>query len=210
MKRSLGRAAVAVGAGAAAAGIAVAPAAANPSTVWTVSPSPAGFTAVNSGNVVLVTGVPMTCTASGASGTLTGGSGNPAEVGSIRAATIGTGTSPCSSLLGNFTITPSTPWSVVAQDHHPSTGVTTGYVDDINARVSVGACVFTMAGKASSSYTNSTGVLSVANAPGELTVTWASNCGTLITTATKPTFKGNYTVRVTGTDTIPTITGTNP
>ncbi|NEA47245.1 hypothetical protein [Streptomyces sp. SID10815] len=210
MKRPLGRVAVAVGAGTAALGIAVVPASANPSTVWTVSPPAAGFTAVNSGNITMTFNIPVTCTASSASGTLTGGNGNPAKVGSVGAVTIGTITSPCSTILGNITITATTPWSIVAQDYDPSTGVTTGHVGDISAKAVLGACFFTVAGKASSSYDNSTGVLAVNSVPGELTVASATNCGTLVTTSTKPTFKGDYLVKVKGTSTVPKITGSHP
>ncbi|NEA47246.1 hypothetical protein [Streptomyces sp. SID10815] len=210
MKKTLRTLAVVAGAGAAAFGIAVAPASANASTVWTVNPSPANFTATNSGNILLTANIPMTCTTSSASGTMASATGNPATVASISAINFGTASSPCTSLLGNVTTVATTPWTIVAKDYNPSTGVTTGYVSNISAKVSAGACVFNVSGKASGTYTNSTGTLAVNSVSGELVVTSATNCGTVVTTSTKPTFKGNYLVKVKGTSTIPTIVGSNP
>ncbi|MEV5886435.1 hypothetical protein AB0L74_27640 [Streptomyces sp. NPDC052020] len=210
MKTTLTRFAVVAGAGTAAFAMAVAPASAVPSTVWTVTPSPTGFSAVNSGNIVLTANIPMTCTTSSASGTMASATGNPAAVASITAINFGTSSSPCTSVLGNVTTVPTTPWAVVAQDYNASTGVTTGYVNNVKAKVTAGACVFNVQGKATATYTNATGILAVASVSGELVVTSASGCGTVVTTATKPTFKGNYAVKVSGTTTIPKIVGSNP
>ncbi|MFF8596438.1 hypothetical protein ACF061_34410 [Streptomyces sp. NPDC015220] len=210
MKKTLRTFAVVAGAGAAAFGIAVAPASANASTVWTVTPSPANFTATNSGNIVLTANLPMTCTTSSASGTMASATGNPATVASINAINFGTSASPCTSVLGNVTTVATTPWTVVAKDYNPTTGVTTGYVGNVQAKVTAGACAFTVKGTASGTYTNSTGILAVNSVSGELSVTSATGCGTVVTTSTKPTFKGNYAVKVTGTTTIPKIVGSNP
>ncbi|MFH8289727.1 hypothetical protein [Streptomyces sp. NPDC018059] len=210
MKKSLTRIAVVTGAGAAAFVMAVAPASAVPSTIWTVTPSPANFSAANSGNIVLTANIPMTCTTSSASGTMASTTGNPATVGNINAINFGTSASPCTSVLGNVTTTATTPWTVVAQDYTASSGVTKGHIGNVNAKVTAGACVFTVQGKATGTYTNSTGILAVTSVSGDLAVTSASGCGTVVTTATKPTFKGNYAVKVTGTNTIPKIVGSNP
>ncbi|MDT0611809.1 hypothetical protein [Streptomyces lancefieldiae] len=210
MKKPIRRIAVVAGAGAAAFGMAVAPASAVPSTIWTVTPSPASFTATNVGNIVLTANIPMTCTTSSASGTMASATGNPAAVASINAINFGTSAQPCTSVLGNVTTTAVTPWSVVAQDYTAATGVTKGYVGNVKAKVSAGACVFTVEGTAAATYTNSTGTLAVNSVSGQLVVTSASGCGTVVTTATKPTFKGNYAVKVTGTSTIPQIVGSNP
>ncbi|MEU5086121.1 hypothetical protein [Streptomyces sp. NPDC021356] len=208
MKKSIRRIAVVAGAGAAAFGIAVAPASANASTIWTVNPTPANFTATNSGNIVLTANIPMTCTTSGASGTMASATGNPASVADITAINFGTTSSPCTSILGAVTATPVGTWHVVAQDY--TAGVTKGYVGSVKANVAAGACHFTVEGKASATYTNSTGILAVNSVAGDLAVTAASGCGTVVTTSTKPTFKGNYAVKVKGTSTIPTIVGSNP
>ncbi|MFE9610644.1 hypothetical protein [Streptomyces sp. NPDC006012] len=209
MKKPIRSTAVVLGAAAAAFGMAVAPASAVPSTVWTVNPTPANFTATNSGNIVLTANIPMTCTTSAASGTMQSANGNPATVASISAVTFGSSTSPCTSVLGNVTTVATPPWSVVAVDYNA--GVTTGYIGNVKATVTAGACVFTVTGKASATYTNSTGILAVNSASGDLSVATASaGCGTVVTTSTKPTFKGNYAVKVTGTSTIPTIVGSNP
>ncbi|MFI2412025.1 hypothetical protein [Streptomyces sp. NPDC018947] len=210
MKKPLTRIAVVAGAGVAALTMAVAPASAVPSTVWTVNPSPANFSAINSGNIVLTANIPMTCTTSSASGTMGSTTGNPATVATINAINFGTSTSPCTSVLGNVTTVATTPWTVVAQDYTASTGVTKGYIGNVKAKVTAGACVFNVQGKATATYTNSTGILAVTSVSGDLAVTSASGCGTVVTTATKPTFKGNYAVKVSGTSTIPTIVGSNP
>ncbi|MEU6608584.1 hypothetical protein ABZ922_26590 [Streptomyces shenzhenensis] len=208
MKKPSRRTAVVLGAAAAAFGIAVAPASAVPSTVWTVTPSPAAYTAANSGNIVLTANIPMTCTTSAASGTMQSTTGNPATVASIDAVTFGSSAAPCTSVLGNVTTVATAPWTVVGEDY--AAGVTTGYVGNVNAKVTAGACVFTVTGKASATYTNSTGILAVNSVSGDLAVASASGCGTVVTTSTKPTFKGNYAVKVSGTSTIPTIVGSNP
>ncbi|MFJ4830835.1 hypothetical protein ACIP79_13095 [Streptomyces sp. NPDC088747] len=210
MKKSLKRTAVIAGTAAAAFGLAIGPSSAVPSTVWTVNPTPASFTATNSGNIVLTANIPMTCTTSSASGTMASATGNPATVASISAINFGTSGAPCTSVLGNVTTVATTPWTVVAQDYTAGTGVTKGYVGNVNATITVGACVFKVVGKASATYTNSTGILAVNSVSGELTVTTATGCGTVVTTSTKPTFKGNYAVKVRGTTTIPTIVGSNP
>ncbi|MFE6287486.1 hypothetical protein [Streptomyces sp. NPDC057877] len=212
MNKPMRRMAVVAGAGAAAFGMAVAPASAVPSTVWTVTPSPANYTAPNSGNIVMTAGIPMTCTTSTASGSMQSATGNPAAIASIASINFGTPTQPCTSVLGNVTTVATLPWTIYATDYNASTGggVTTGYVGNIVAKVTAGTCSFTVSGKASGTYTNSTGILAVNSVSGELSVSAPSGCGSVVTTATKPIFKGNYAVKVTGTTTIPKVVGSNP
>ncbi len=211
MKKKTRKLAVVAGAAAAAFGLAAAPASAAPSTVWTVTPS-GSYTATNSGNIVLTATIPMTCTTSGASGTMASTTGNPATVATIAAINFGTATSPCTSVLGNVTTVAVTPWTVVAQDYDAATGVTKGHVGNVKANVTAGACKFTVTGKASGTYTNSTGVLAVNSVSGDLAVSADPapvNCGSVVTTATKPTFKGNYVIKASN-GTIPKIVGSNP
>ncbi|CAL9559235.1 hypothetical protein [Streptomyces pilosus] len=211
MKKNSRRSVVVAGAAAAAFGLTMAPASAVPSTVWTVTPT-GSYTATNSSNIVLTATIPMTCTTSGASGSMASATGNPATVATISAINFGTAGSPCTSVLGNVTTVAVTPWTVVAQDYTAATGVTKGYVGNVKANVTAGACKFTVTGKASATYTNSTGVLSVNSVAGELAVSASPapvNCGSVVTTATKPTFKGNYTIKASN-GTVPKIVGTNP
>ncbi|MEU3682889.1 hypothetical protein AB0E99_18390 [Streptomyces sp. NPDC030592] len=210
MKKSIRRSALVVCAAASALGLAAAPSSAAPSTVWTVTPSPANFQATNVGNIVLTATIPMTCTVSNAAGTMASTTGNPGDVADITTMNFGASGSPCTSVLGNVTTTSVTPWDVVAVDYDAATGVTKGYVGNVKANVTAGACKFTVTGKASGTYTNSTGVLAISSTAGELVVTNPVNCGAIVTTATKPTFKGNYAVRVAGSSVIPTIVGSNP
>ncbi|MFE6224114.1 hypothetical protein [Streptomyces sp. NPDC057854] len=211
MKKPIRNLAVVAGAASAAFALAVSPASAVASTVWTVTPSPANFAATNSGNIVLsVNGIAMTCTKSTASGTMQSATGNPATVGSISAIAFGASGTPCTSVLGNVTTVPTTPWAVKVLDYTAATGVSKGYIDNVDAKVTVGACVFRVTGKASGTYTNSTGKLAVASTAGELTVVSATNCGSAVPVGAKPTFKGDYLVKVSGTTTIPKIVGSNP
>lgn len=210
MKKSMRRSALVVCAAASALGLAAVPSSAVPSTVWTVNPSPASFQATNVGNIVLTATIPMTCTVSTATGTMASATGNPGDVADITTMNFGASGSPCTSVLGNVTTTSVTPWDVIAQDYTASTGVTKGYVGNVKANVTAGACKFTVTGKASGTYTNSTGVLAINSTAGELVVTNPVNCGAVVTTATKPTFKGNYAVKKAGTTVIPTIVGSNP
>ncbi|MEU3249843.1 hypothetical protein [Streptomyces sp. NPDC006997] len=210
MKKTTKRIAVVASAGAAAFGMAVSPSSAVASTVWTVNPSPASFTAPNSGNIVMTAGIPMTCTTSTASGTMQTNTGNPSTVASIANINFGTAAQPCTSVLGNVTTVATTPWTIKAVDYNASAGVTTGYVDNIKAKVTAGICSFIVTGRASGTYTNSTGILAVSSVSGELAVSAPSGCGSVVTTATKPIFKGKYAVKVTRTNTIPTVVGSNP
>ncbi|MEU2549533.1 hypothetical protein ABZ618_29590 [Streptomyces roseolus] len=207
MKKPIRNIAVVAGAASAAFALALSPASAAPSTVWTVSPNPANITAVNSGNIVLsVNGIAMTCTKSNGAGTGASTTGNPATVGKINSIAFGATGAPCTSVLGPVTTVPTTPWTIVAQDY--TAGVTKGYVGNVNAKVTVGACVFRVTGKASASYTNSTGALAVNSLAGELTVVESAGCGSAVPVGAKPTFKGTYLFKV-GTA-IPTIVGSNP
>ncbi|GGR34495.1 hypothetical protein [Streptomyces roseolus] len=207
MKKPIRNIAVVAGAASAAFALTLSPASAVPSTVWTVSPNPANITAVNSGNIVLsVNGLAMTCTKSNGAGTGASTTGNPAVVGKINSIAFGASGAPCTSVLGPVTTVPTTPWTIVAQDY--AAGVTKGYVGNVNAKVTVGACVFRVTGKASGTYTNSTGALAVNSLAGELTVVESAGCGAAVPLGAKPTFKGTYLFKV-GTA-IPTIVGSNP
>ncbi|MEW1901307.1 MULTISPECIES: hypothetical protein [unclassified Streptomyces] len=209
MKKPIRKLAVVAGGASAALALAVSPATAVPSTVWTVTPSPASITAVNSGNIVLsVNGIAMTCTKSNGTGTGQSTTGNPATVGTINSIAFGATGAPCTSLLGNVTTVATTPWTIVAQDYTAGTGVTKGHVGNVDAKVTVGACVFRVTGKASGTYTNSTGALAVNSLAGELTVVSATNCGSAVPVGAKPTFKGTYLFKAGSV--IPTIVGSNP
>ncbi|MET9350240.1 hypothetical protein [Streptomyces termitum] len=204
MKKPTGRLAVAALTAAATLALTAVPASAVPSTTWTVTPS-GGFTAVNRGNVSLfLGGIALTCAKSTASGQTQNATGNPAAIAVITGLSFGS----CTSVLGPVSMTPALPWTVVALDHTAATGVTKGYVGNVDANVSVGACTFRVTGRASSTYTNSTGLFSVNSAAGELTVVSSSGCGTVAPVGAKPTFKGDYLVNSGGTP--PIVVGTNP
>ncbi|MEW1901306.1 hypothetical protein [Streptomyces sp. NPDC086147] len=211
MKKPIGKSAVAAGAAAAALVLTAAPASAVPSTVWTVTPSPVAFSAKNAANLAIsINGVAITCTTSSASGTLQSSAGNPATVGVISSIAFGAPGTPCTSVLGNMSMVPTTPWTIVARDHTAATGVTKGHVGGIDIKLTWGACVFRVRGTSSSTYTNATGKLSVAGVAGELPVVASTNCGAAMPVGASLLLKADLLLKKTGTTTVPTIVGTNP
>ncbi|WP_030746789.1 hypothetical protein [Streptomyces griseus] len=209
MKQPIGKLAAVAGTAAAALALTAVPAPAAPSTVWTVGPAPGRFTAVNSGNVVLaVNGLALPCTRSTATGRVQDATGNPAPVAVVDTLVLGAPGAPCATPLGPMTITPVTPVPVLAQDH--AAGVTKGYVDNADLKVTVGACTFRAVGRTSASYTNATRTFAVNSLAGELTVVSATGCGAAVPVGSKPTFKGNYLVTMVDTGVGPTIVGSNP
>ncbi|MFJ4868177.1 hypothetical protein [Streptomyces sp. NPDC088757] len=211
MKKSTGKLGVTAGVVASALVLTAAPASAAPSTVWTVGPSPVGVSLTNGANIVMsVNGITWTCTKSAATATLRSATGNPATVGTIGSIAFAAAGAPCSSVLGNITLTPTTPWTFVAQDHTAGTGVTKGYVGDIGMKLTIGATVFRVRGRASATYTNSTGRLVVDNTATELPITESINGGTAFPVGAGLLIKATYLVKKTGTTTVPTIVGSNP
>ncbi|MFD8206677.1 hypothetical protein ACFV2S_09775 [Streptomyces sp. NPDC059695] len=211
MKKPTAKLATAAGAAAASAVLAAVPATASPSTVWTVSGSPAAVSATGTGHVTLVlNGFIMTCSKSTASGTLRSATGNPAAVGSLTSVVFGAPGTPCTSVLGSPSMPASAPWSVVAHDYGASTSTTTGHLGGVDFRTTLGACVFRVRGDASVTYANATGKLAVASTDGELTVVESVNCGDLAPLGARPTLRGDYLVRAAGTGSVPTVVGSHP
>lgn len=209
MMKTLSRTAVVAGAAAAAFGLVAGTASAVPSTTWTVTP-PGPYTAQNTGYISMIFGnVPITCAVSVLGGTTANATGNPATVATAGTVVLGTPTTPCTSALGGVSVTPVAPWTFAAQDHTASTGTTKGHLGNVKINLVIGVCGFTVTGKASSTYANSTGALAVSSVSGELAVTNPVGCGTVITTATKPLLRGNYAVKAAN-GSVPRIVGTNP
>ncbi|MFF4170613.1 hypothetical protein [Streptomyces sp. NPDC001744] len=208
MKKPTGKLAVTAGATVSAFVLAVSPASAVASTTWTVTPSPVAFSSASGTNLTLgLNGFSVVCGQPGISGTLESATGNPAAIGNVTALVFGTS---CASPLGNATVAPALPWSIVALDHTATTGVTKGHFGNVDLKTTVGACSFRTTGKASLTYTNSTGRLAANSVAGELTVVSAVNCGAVVPVGSKPTLKFEHSIRKTGTTTVPTIVGTNP
>ncbi|WP_415951418.1 hypothetical protein [Streptomyces sp. KLOTTS4A1] len=211
MLKNLRKSALVAGATVGALALVAAPAMADPSNVWTVSPSPANYDATNSTNIVLsVNGIAMTCTYADASGTMQSATGNPGVVGSIDSTNFGTAAVPCTSLLGQVIAVQNAPWTVEAVDYDSATGVTTGYIGNVDATVQAGACTFRVEGEASGTYNNSSGTLSVnSNSTDDLVITESTNCGGIAPVGARPTFTGDYHVVVDGTTASPSIVGSN-
>ncbi|MEU2549532.1 hypothetical protein ABZ618_29585 [Streptomyces roseolus] len=209
MKKPLGRLA-AVATAAAACLLAVPPATAAPSTVWTVTPS-GPVSLVNSTNLAMsVNGLNITCTRSTGLATLRSATGNPAVVGSVDALAFGATGAPCTSALGPMTMTPVTPWAVLAQDHDATTGVTKGHLDRVDIKMNAGPIVFRVKGKVAYTYTDTTGRLTVTSAPGQLLVTESANGGVALPVGSSLIGTGTYLVKAAGTTTGPAIIGTHP
>ncbi|OIV36035.1 hypothetical protein BIV57_18455 [Mangrovactinospora gilvigrisea] len=200
-------------AGLSGAAIVTAPAMATAATTWTVGPNPSETYSASSPTTTLTdNGFTITC-ASTASGTLASATGNPAQVGTIDNVTF-TG---CTSILGSASVSNLPPsstdaqWTINGSDYNASTGVTTGNIGNIkNVAVTAASCQFTVGGKASGTYTNSSGVLAVNSVSGDLTISGVTaGCAGLVSNGDSPTFVGNYTVFTPsgGTTTHPTITG---
>ncbi|MFE7133454.1 hypothetical protein ACFVIM_21615 [Streptomyces sp. NPDC057638] len=214
MRHPLRKAAlVSVGATAALA-LASGPATAAPSS-WTVGPtSPVTFSASSTNTVLNLNGIPLTCPTASAGGSLFNATGSPGHIGNITSATFGTTANPCTSPVGPVTpvANTSTPWRLWGADYAASTGTTTGYIDRVNATLTVLTCSFRVTGQVQTSYRNSTGTLTIStNATRKLTVSNASpGCAGITANGDNPGFNGAYRVRApAGGTTSPTIVG-NP
>ncbi|MFD5107740.1 hypothetical protein [Streptomyces cinereoruber] len=211
MKKPTGKPTLIAGAVVSALVLTAAPASAAPSTAWTVGPSPVGVSLSNGANVVMnVNGIAWTCTKSTASATWRSATGNPASIGTFGSVSFAAAGAPCSSVLGNITLIPTTPWTFVAQDHTAATGVTKGYIGDIDMKLTVGATVLRVRGKASATYTNATGRLVVDNTAAELPIVESLNGGAAFPVGAGLVIKAGYLVKKTGTAVVPTIIGSNP
>jgi len=171
----------------------IAPALAATPTTWTVSPG-GSYTATSTNVAVDDNGLTGTCDGK-AAGTLASTTGNPGNVGTINnpsgSSTIFTN---CTGVLGPMTITTTTPWKLEATGY--SSGTTTGYVDGVNAAVSIPnfACTFTVTGTANAKYVNSSGTLSLTGT-GTLKVSGASSgCTGLISNGDNPSITGDFAV----------------
>ncbi|MFJ4907955.1 hypothetical protein ACIQCR_21895 [Streptomyces sp. NPDC093249] len=186
-----------------------APASAAPSTVWTVTPSPVAVSATNVGNVGMnLNGLPMNCPKSTASMLLASTTGNPAVLGNVSALTFGAPGAPCSSQVP-LVVTPTGPWKFVARDHDATTGVTSGYVDDIDIGLNVAYLVLRVRGRSSATFSNATGRLTLSSVTGELPVTQTNDAGA-VPVGSSLFLKATYQTRVSGSSLLPKIVGTNP
>ncbi|MFD7426053.1 hypothetical protein ACIQM0_17615 [Streptomyces sp. NPDC091387] len=196
MRNTLKKIAVTTGVASAAVVLGAVPSMALAATTWTVSPNPAPFTAVSTNTVLSVSGIPLTCPTASAAGSAFSATGNPATVGNITSASFGTTSSPCTSALGPVTpVATTTPaWQLVAQDY--TSGVTTGYIKNIQAKLTVLTCTFNVTGEVNAKYTNSTKKLSVSNSSAhQLTVSGATAaCAGIVANGAHPTFTGDYSV----------------
>ncbi|MFD6944955.1 hypothetical protein [Streptomyces roseolus] len=166
---------------------------------------------MNSTNLAMsVNGLNITCTRSTGLAMLRSATGNPAVVGSVDALAFGATGAPCTSALGPMTMTPVTPWAVLAQDHDATTGVTKGHLDRVDIKMNAGPIVFRVKGKVAYTYTNTTGRLTVTSAPGQLLVTESANGGVALPVGSSLIGTGTYLVKAAGTTTGPAIIGTHP
>ncbi|MFC5804628.1 hypothetical protein [Streptomyces formicae] len=215
MNRRLKKLAFVAGAATASVALATGTAIADPvnATNWDVTPAPTTFSAASTNTVLEVNGIPLTCPIARASGNLFDATGNPGHVGDITAASFGDATNPCTSPLGPVTPTTNTapPWELWAETYDSATGVTTGFINNVKAHLTVLTCDFDVTGTVAVTYVNASGTLSVSNnATRQLTVSNATaGCAGFIANGDHPTFTGAYgVVAPAGGTTAPTIVGT--
>jgi hypothetical protein len=213
VKAHLRKSALVLAAAGAALGLAAAPSSAA-STNWVVGPnSPEDVTATTTSVVLGVNGIDMTCTYADAGAHLQSATGNPAQVGTIAPVNFGRSGEPCTSILGNVSTSTTTPWRLwVEGDYDSANGVSQGYIDQIQANVSVAGCAFDVTGTAHGNFKNggpgTPGKLTVATTATELTVANASvGCAGLVSNGDHPSFNAVYDVVVNGTSDGPTIQG---
>ncbi|WP_328535735.1 hypothetical protein [Streptomyces sp. NBC_00344] len=194
----------------AAAGFAATSASATTTATWTVSGGP-NFTGT-AGKTTLTdtkTGTQLNCVSSSATGTAKTGSGlSGTGLADIKTISFTT----CSGPLGiKFTVTPNKlPWKLNAVSYNASTGVTTGTITGISAKLSGATCnadidgpsgANTGSGSVNATYTNSTHTLAVSG--GNLRPYNATGCLGLINNGDATTFVSSYVVS-------PALTVTSP
>jgi len=163
-------------------------------TTYTVSPG--GSYSGSAGTTTLTdssTSTTLTCTSAKASGTLKSGSGlSGTGIGTITS----TAFNNCTGPLGiTFTVTQSGTWNLNLTSYTSPTSK--GYISGISAKLSGTSCTATVTGSADGSYSNTTGVLTLAPVSGSghtLTVSGVSGCFGLINNGNTVTFKGAYTI----------------
>lgn len=179
-------------------GLSVAPASA--ANNWKVSPG--GTISAKSGKTTLVdktTGTTLTCTSSKASGKLKSGSGlSGTGIGSIAKITF----SSCNGPVGLvFTVTAGhLPWKINASSYNSTTGVTTGTITGIHAKLSGPGCTAIVDGTSSTAnngkvkvtYTNKTAVLKVSTSGGNLHTYSVNGCAGLVKSGDADTFSASY------------------
>jgi hypothetical protein len=180
-------------------GMAAAPAVGATATTWTVKPG--GAITAKAGVTKLKdtkTGSVLQCMTSSGKGTAKKGSGLPgAGIASITALGFTSCTGPLSL---TFTVkTTGFPWKLNAASF--KSGVTTGTITGIRAKLTGPSCSATVGGTSASAagtvaatYTNSTGKLTTKTTGGNLHVFNVVGCAGLINSGDPTTFSGSYAI----------------
>jgi hypothetical protein len=160
---------------------------------WTVSPS--GTIAATAGTTTLVgPSATLTCSSSTVNGTAVGtATGSPATLASLPAgSTTGVKFNNCTGPFGfSFTVTQVGTWLLRGVTFDNSSGVTSGTISSVTARLSGPGCTATVTGSVNATYTNSSKQLATTSS--NLTVTSVSGCFGLLAVNQHPTFNGTYT-----------------
>lgn len=146
---------------AAAVALAAAPAAAAAQDITVTNPNADGTVAATASGITFVdsdTGTEMTCSSSAADGTIADGSHTtPAAIGDLSV-----GFEDCTGPLGGVSVTPNAqPYQLHIGAFDSGTGVSTGWVGEVDVSVSTATCSFEAVGNAPGRYDNSTGQLTV-------------------------------------------------
>jgi hypothetical protein len=208
MRKATASALLTTAAAAIAIGVTASPALAD-TTVTITNPNADGSYSASSSNTVLSdNGVNVTCSGSNASGTINSASGVtiPAAAGTADALSF----SGCSGPLGtvNTSVT-ALPYTITLADWDSTNNRATGYIGNVNVRVSMPLCSFTVTGNAPGYYDNATNSLvmdptiALPTGVSGLAVSAVSGCAGLVHNGDQPTYRSSYSVT-------PAITVTSP
>lgn len=145
----------------AAVALVAAPAASAAQDITVTNPNADGTVAATASGVTFAdtdTGTEMNCSSSSADGTIADGNHTtPAAIGDLSV-----GFQDCTGSLGSVSVTPNgQPYQLHIGSFDSATGVSTGWVGEVDVSVSTLTCSFDAVGNAPGSYDNSTGQLTV-------------------------------------------------
>jgi hypothetical protein len=192
----IGRILITGAAALAAVGLSATTALASSATTYTVSPggkysAAAGKTTLKDNN----TKTSLSCSSASAKGVLKKGKG-------LAGAKIGTITSSafnkCTGPLGlHFTVKQGGTWYLNVTKYDSKTGVATGYISNISAKLSGPTCAATVTGATDATFTNKTDILAikaVSKSGHVLTISKVNGCDGLIKNKDTSDFTGSYKI----------------
>lgn len=184
----------------AAVALVAAPAAFAAQDITVINPNDDGAVAASADGVVLAdadTGTEVNCSSSAADGTIPSGAHTaPAAIGDLSV-----GFDSCTGPLGSVSVTPNAqPYQLHIGSFDSATGVSTGWVGEVNVSISTVTCSFDAVGNAPGEYDNATGQLTVTpdvalpDGVAPLEATNTSGCLGLVNDGDALTFEAVYDI----------------